>query len=109
LHEARAAFLRQQSRERRLAGARRTPKDERGQRAFALNDAPQKAALADQLSLSDELVERARAHPLGERRTLVRRRDIFLRFVEKTFTTPTGHTRNSPGSSDSKCRGAKPS
>ena len=56
-------------RERRLAGAGRSPEDDRLQQV-ALDRVAQRRARAEQLLLADELVERARPHPLGERRAV---------------------------------------
>ena len=64
--EARVGARGEDARQRRLARARRPPEDERGQhplRGGALENPPR----ADQVRLADELVEVARAHPLGER------------------------------------------
>ena len=58
--------------EARLAGPGRAPQQERSE--VAAGDAPAKRpALADQVLLSDELVEVARAHPGGQRLALGRR------------------------------------
>ena len=66
------ATMREQARQRRLAGAGRAPEDHRVQRA-AVERLPQRPARAEQVRLSDELVERARTHPLGQRRARQRR------------------------------------
>ena len=55
-----------QARERGLAGAGRAPEDDRLQQV-ALDGFAQRPARADQLLLALDLVERARAHALGER------------------------------------------
>ena len=54
------------ARERRLAGARRPVEDHRV-RAAGLDRRAQRRALAEQVLLADEVVERARAHARGER------------------------------------------
>src|SRR6476661_8358258 len=55
----------QQPREARLSGAGRAPEDQRGE--VAAGDAPtQRTALADQVVLAHELIERPRTHPRGE-------------------------------------------
>ena len=59
---------------RRLAGARRAPQDDRLQRV-ALDGGAQRLAGRQQLLLAHELVERPRAHPLGQR---CRRRTMRL-------------------------------
>ncbi len=64
--EVRARLLRDDARERRLPGAGRPPQDHR-RRLVGLDRAPQRAAGPDDLLLADELVERARPHPRGER------------------------------------------
>ena len=53
--------------ERRLAGAGRSPQDQRG-RGAALDQLAQRRARAEQVLLPDDLVEGARAHAYGERR-----------------------------------------
>ena len=65
-HEARLRRLRNQARERGLAGARRSPQDDRLQ-PIALDGLAQRPARREHILLADELVERRRAHPLGER------------------------------------------
>src|ERR1700686_4306855 len=54
-------------RQGRLAGPGRAPEDERGQLA-ALNHVSQNPPRAEEMRLPDEVVERLRAHALGERR-----------------------------------------
>ena len=68
------------ARERRLAGAGRA-EEERGRDAVLLDRAAQRRALADELRLAGELVERARAQAVGERR--VRRAPLLGRVVEQ--------------------------
>src|SRR5262245_1355377 len=65
-HELGACRVREKMRERRLAGAGRTPEDQRVEHA-ALDHLAQDAAWAEQMLLTDELVERRRTHPLCER------------------------------------------
>jgi hypothetical protein len=56
----------QEPRQAGLSRARRTPQEEAGE--VAAGDAPpQRTALADEVSLADELVEAAWAHPGGKR------------------------------------------
>ena len=63
--------VREQAGERRLAGARRAPQQQA--REVAARDRPaERAALADEVGLADELVERPRAHARGERLPLGR-------------------------------------
>ena len=74
-----------QPRQRRLAGARRAPEDDRLQ-AVVLDRLAQRTARAEQRLLADELVERARAHALGERcraRAYRRARDRRQRDVHR--------------------------
>ena len=56
-----------EARQRRLAGARRTPEDHRVQPPGLEGDA-QRLARAEQVALADHLVERLRPQPFGERR-----------------------------------------
>ena len=66
--------------DRRLAGARRSVEDHRV-RLAGLDRGAQRRALGEQVLLADEVVERARAHPDGERRPLAgaaRRRLVAL-------------------------------
>src|SRR5690606_23228842 len=58
--------LREQPRERRLAAAWRSPEDHAAD-AAALDREPERLARAEQVVLADELVQRPRPHPLGER------------------------------------------
>ena len=76
-HESRLRRVGDEARERGLAGARRAPEDDRLQQV-ALDRLAQRLARAEQLLLADELVERARPHPLGERRArcVARRRFV---------------------------------
>ena len=71
------------ARERRLAGAGR-PEEERRRDAVLLDRAAQRGALADELRLARELVERARAQAVGERR--MRRAPLLGRIVEQAHT-----------------------
>ena len=66
-HEASLRRVRDDAGERRLAGAGRAPENDRLQE-IALDGFAQRLAGREQLLLADELVERARAHPLGQRR-----------------------------------------
>src|SRR6185369_10601312 len=59
--------VRDDARERRLTGAGRPPQDD-GLQEIALDRLAQRFARGEQLLLAHELVEGARAHPLGERR-----------------------------------------
>ena len=68
------------ARQRRLAGARRSPEDDRLQ-AIALDRFAQRLAGREQLLLADELVERARTHALGERRQVDRSAGLAGRVV----------------------------
>jgi hypothetical protein len=64
-HEIGADLLGEAAGEARLAGARRSPQQGRGE--VAPGDAPsERAALADEVLLADELLEAARPHPGGE-------------------------------------------
>src|SRR6266480_607815 len=65
--EFRVGSLGQQSRQSRLAGSWRSPKDQRRKCGAAFNQTAKHATLADQLLLSDKLAERARPHPIGKR------------------------------------------
>ena len=64
--EPRAGDARHQRGERRLARAGRPPQDHRVQVA-ALERGAQHAARPEQVLLADDLIERARPHPVGER------------------------------------------
>ena len=64
--EVRLGRVGDQPGERRLAGARRAPEDDRLQQV-ALDGLAQRLARRQQVLLADELVEGPRAHPLGER------------------------------------------
>ena len=61
-----ARLLREQKRDGGLAGARRPPQDHRIQSARRDHLAEQLAG-AEQMLLADDLVERTRTHPIGER------------------------------------------
>src|SRR2546426_2358343 len=63
--EARVRLLRGDRRERRLSGARRAPQDHRWQ-LTCIDRLPKDAALTDQVRLSDEFSEIARAHTCCE-------------------------------------------
>ena len=77
-HEMGADLLGEEAGEARLAGARRTPQQGRGE--VAPGDAPaERAALADEVLLADELLEAARPHPGRERLLLGRRLEERLR------------------------------
>jgi hypothetical protein len=76
-HELGADHVGEQSRECRLAGARRAPKDQGMERA-AIDRLPQRSAGPQQLILPDEFLERARSHALGEG-SAGQRRLIFAR------------------------------
>ena len=58
-----------QARQRRLAGARRSPQDDRLQQV-AIDHLAQRPAGRDHIVLADDLVERARTHALGQRHGL---------------------------------------
>ena len=58
---------RDQARQRRLAGAGRAPEDDRAQPVM-VDGLAQRPAGSRERFLADELVQRARPHPLGERR-----------------------------------------
>ena len=80
--EVGADRVREEPGERGLAGARRAPQEQR--REVTAGDGPaERAALADELLLADELVQVARAHPRGEGLALRRR-------PEQGFGTGTG-------------------
>ena len=72
--EVGARDVRDQARERRLAGAGRAPEDDRLQ-AILLDRAAQRTPRADERLLPDELVQGPRPHPLRERSRGARRRD----------------------------------
>ena len=93
-HEARDAASREQARESGLACARRAPEYERRKKTAALYDAAQHAPLADQVLLADELGERARSNPLGERRGGVRRRFLRRLVREETLVCAARHGLN---------------
>ena len=65
--ESRARRLGNEPRERRLAGARRSPEDDRLQ-PIAFDGFAQRSAGSKDVLLADELVEGGRTHPFGERR-----------------------------------------
>ena len=65
--EVRLRHLGDDARQRRLAGAGRSPQDDRLEQV-ALDRLAQRPAGREDLVLADDLVERARPHPLGERR-----------------------------------------
>ena len=64
--------VREQSGEAGLAGAGRAPEEE-AREVAALDAAPQRSALPDEVLLADELVEGPRAHPGRERLAVGRR------------------------------------
>jgi hypothetical protein len=66
-------------RQRRLAGARRAPEDDRLQQV-ALDRFAQRFAGREEALLADELVERPRPHALGERGRCA---GLFRRFVRE--------------------------
>ena len=80
LLEDRLRARRDDAGERRLAGAGR-PEEERRGDAVLLDGAPQGSALADELRLAGELVERVWAQAVGERR--MRRAPLLGRVVEQ--------------------------
>src|SRR5439155_3116656 len=61
------ALLRQQARQGRLSGPRRTPEDE-GRKLAARNGAPEETPGLEEILLTHELLERARTHALRQRR-----------------------------------------
>ena len=65
--EAHADGIGEQARDGRLAGARRPPQDHRGE-AAGRDHPPDRAVGAGQMLLPDDLVERLRPQPVGERR-----------------------------------------
>ena len=65
--EVRARRAGDHPRQRRLAGARRAPQDDRSQ-PVVLDRLAQRPSRPEQRLLADDLVEGARTHPLGERR-----------------------------------------
>ena len=71
LLERGARRRRDDARERRLPGAGRAVEDRRADAVLG-DRRPQRRALAEHVLLADELVERARAQPLRERRDLAR-------------------------------------
>ena len=80
LFERRFRARRDDARERGLAGAGRAEEDRR-RHAVLLDRPPQRRPLAHELRLAGELVERSRAHAVGERR--VRRAPLLGRVVEQ--------------------------
>src|SRR5262249_22236979 len=64
--EAQAAVFGEQPGESCLAGAWRAPKDQRRQRAAAVDELAQDASFADEMFLADKLRQRSRAHAFGE-------------------------------------------
>ena len=84
--EVGADCLREQPRDRRLAGAGRTPEDQRRQRA-RVHERAQTGARREQLRLPDHLVEPPRPHALRERR---RRRPGSLRSLGNSSSDSSG-------------------
>jgi len=83
--EREARVLRDQLRERRLAGARRAPQQKRSSLA-ALDRATQRAAFADDLLLTQILLQRLRPHAFGERhvaRSFLRLRRLVVQAAEQ--------------------------
>src|SRR6185436_16832011 len=66
-YESHATLLGEQFRQRRLACARRSPKNQGWQSAAAFEQSPQNVPLADEMALADKLGKRPRAHPFCER------------------------------------------
>ncbi len=64
--ELRLGVSRDEARERRLAGARRSPEDHRVHLA-GLDETPERLPLSQQVPLADELVQGPRTHAIGER------------------------------------------
>src|SRR6266536_314912 len=65
-----ASHSRNDLRQRRLAGAGRPPENQRS-KVIAFNLRPQRLARSNQVLLSDEFIERARTHAVGQRPRLV--------------------------------------
>ena len=87
--EPRAGRRGDDARERRLAGAGRAPQDDRLQAIAARSRGAAAGPAPSSVLLADELVQRLRAHPLGERRRgqcLAQRR--ARRAVHRTGTCP---------------------
>ena len=76
-------------RERGLAGAGRAPEDH-AERGVALDHPAQRRALGQQVALADDLVQRARPHPDGERSDL--RGSVPLARVEQRLLHPNDPT-----------------
>ena len=68
--------------QRGLAHARRAPEDDRAG-IVALDLQPQRLAGPEHVLLADELVERARAHAVGQRRGPVRRLIRATNWIEQ--------------------------
>ena len=64
--ELRLGVSRDEARERRLAGARRSPEDHRVHLA-GLYETPERLPISQQVPLADELVQGPRTHAIGER------------------------------------------
>jgi len=69
MNAKRAGRAGEELRQSRLAAARRSPKDERAQLA-GVGQFTKKLARRKQMPLTDKFLERARAHPVGQRRGL---------------------------------------
>src|SRR4051812_31425853 len=78
----------EEPREAGLAGAGWAPEQDRGEMA-AVRTLPQRSALADEMFLADELVERSRAHSRGEWLRSRRRLEEAVRL--RTGNAATGH------------------
>ena len=66
LLEFEIGFVREKPRNRRLADAGRAPENDRG-KALRLQHAPKRRAVRQNLILPDDLIERLRSQPVGER------------------------------------------
>src|SRR4029079_16935029 len=82
--------------ERRLAGARRAPQDQRAEMP-AVERPAERPTLPDQVLLADELVERARPHPSRERLGPGRGLEQRLRLRATGAGTGRWHRRQSTG------------
>ena len=98
--EVRADLTRQQPRQARLAGPRRPPQQQR--RQVAARDAPaERAALADEVRLPDELVEVPGAHARRQRLPLGR-------WLEEGFGTGAGGSPRGWHAADGSAGAARP-
>ena len=82
LHEAPPGYLADHVGQRRLAGARGPPEQQRHRRVV-VDQLAERRTGTGQVLLADHLVQGARPHPDGERRRRARRR--FFRLVEQAL------------------------